>query len=262
MDTKRNTSQAWMTEISEKAIKEINEFKPDVLMVFDDNACRYVAEQFKDSDLKIVFCGMNGDPEDYGFPADNITGVLERELWSESFELVKELKPSVKNAVILLDSSATSAQTARRIESSSLMNELMAVYRISTFDAWKNTVIQCQDSAEALGLFVYFALKDSSGNTVPADEVLKWTLENNKLPEFAILDFTVENGALCGVIETGHTQGKLAAQLALKILDGKDPADLNILSPNKGERLINKNRAAQLEIDLSKEVKRNARIIP
>ena len=84
MNTKQNTSKQWMEDISAKAIAEIDEFQPDVLIVFDDNACKYVAEHYNGSDLNVVFCGMNEDPADYGFPSENVTGVVERELWQES----------------------------------------------------------------------------------------------------------------------------------------------------------------------------------
>jgi len=254
MNTKQNTDEQWMIDISAKAIENINAFQPDVLMVFDDNACKYVAEHFNGTDQRVVFCGMNGEPSDYSFPSENVTGVLERELWHESYDLVKQLVPGVKNAVILMDKSSTSAMTKKRIASSPMMENLLGIDRISTFEKWKETVLMLQDSADALGLFVYFSIKDEVGNLVPAEDVLKWTLENNSLPEFAILDFTVKNGALCGVSETGYTQGKLAAEIVAQILDGKSPANIPVLTPHEGQKLINHERADQLGIKFDESI--------
>jgi len=261
MNTKQNTNEEWMTDISAKAISKIDEFQPDVLMVFDDNACKYVGEHYNGTDQNVVFCGMNGDPSDYSFPSDNITGVVERELWHESYDLITQLKPGVENAVILMDSSSTSAMTKKRIASSPLMEDLLGVYRIATFDNWKETVLNLQDSVDAVGLFVYFAIKDNVGNQVPAEKILSWTLENSSLPEFAILDFTVINGALCGVIETGHTQGKLAAEIVAQILDGKSPAGIPVVTPHKGEKLINRKRADQLGISLDESILKDSKIL-
>lgn len=47
-------------------------------MLFDDNACELVGKKYINKTLPLVFCGMNGEPENYGFPAENITGVVER----------------------------------------------------------------------------------------------------------------------------------------------------------------------------------------
>ena len=45
-------------------------------------------------------------------------------------------------------------------------------------------------------------------------EVLRWTLANSRLPEFGLQEFTVRDGALCGVVESGYYQGKRAADRA------------------------------------------------
>ena len=95
LDTKRNTSIEWMEQVAENAVNKINNFKPDLVIVFDDNACELVAKRYIDKTLPIVFCGMNGEPEDYGFPAQNITGVIERHHLKESIDLLKRLVPDV-----------------------------------------------------------------------------------------------------------------------------------------------------------------------
>jgi hypothetical protein len=142
-----------------------------------------------------------------------------------------------------------------------MIRDFLDVYRINTFEKWKETVINIQDSTDALGLFVYFSMKDSTGNPVPPDDILSWTLKNSSLPEFAIMDFTVKNGALCGVIETGYTQGKFAAEMVEKILDGYSPAELPVITPHKGEKLINGHRAVELGIHIPEDVKKEAKII-
>ncbi|MCD4721442.1 MAG: hypothetical protein K8S13_16510, partial [Desulfobacula sp.] len=66
MDTKRkNNTLELMEKQSCLALKEIHIFKPHVLVVFDDNAFRTVALKLVDSQIPIIFSGMNGQPEDY-----------------------------------------------------------------------------------------------------------------------------------------------------------------------------------------------------
>ena len=52
LDTKRNTSTDWKKKVAEAAVEKIGEFKPDVVIVFDDNACELVAKKYIDKSLQ------------------------------------------------------------------------------------------------------------------------------------------------------------------------------------------------------------------
>jgi len=263
MDTKRQTSEEWMAKVTKEAKKKIREFNPDLVIVFDDNACKLVAKEYIDKELPFVFCGMNGNPEDYGFPAKNITGVVEREWLKGSADFIKEILPDIQTAAILLDSSETALKTKARIdEEGGLPFESYEVYNINYFNEWQQTVLEMQDSVDAIGLFVYFTLKDTVGElSHDPENVLSWTLMNNKLPEFAILDFTVEKGAMCGYTESGADQGKAAAEIAIKILDGESPENIPIKSLSEGIPLINESRAKELGVVIPDHVLEKAKII-
>ncbi|MFC1734201.1 ABC transporter substrate-binding protein, partial [candidate division KSB1 bacterium] len=259
----RQTSEEWMTKVAEEAKKKIREFNPDIVIVFDDNACELVAKQYIDKDLPFVFCGMNGNPEDYGFPAKNITGVTEREWMKESANFIKEIIPDLQTAAILLDSSETALKTtARIVAEGDLPFESYEIYNINYFKDWKQTILELQDSVDAIGLFVYFTLKDTVGElSHNPEDVLSWTLLNNNLPEFAILNFTVEQGALCGYTESGVDQGKAAAEMALEILNGESPGNIPVKTLTDGMPLINESRAKELNILIPDHVLQKAQIL-
>lgn len=262
MDTKRYPDIASIEKVSAEAISKIKEMAPDVVIVFDDNACKYVAQEFVGSDVPFVFCGMNADPEDYGFPAKNITGIEERGFWKESLDLLRELDPDISKTAILLDDSPTAHQAAKRIKKIASEDDILEVYMTNNFHDWQSKVIELQDKVDALGLFVYFTLHDTlSDQVIHADDVLNWTLENSKLPEFAILDFTVQNGALCGVIENGYSQGQMAAEIAIRILNGESAESIPIMSPAKGVPVINRHRATELGITIPDGLKERAKIL-
>ncbi|NQE04898.1 hypothetical protein C5S32_03410 [ANME-1 cluster archaeon GoMg1] len=261
LDTKRKTSAEWKKKVSEEAVLKIEEFKPDLVIVFDDNACELVAMKYAGKTLPFVFCGMNGDPEDYGFPAENTAGVVERQHINGTIDLLKQLVPNVKKVAIITDNSPTSHGFVTRIEKTALPVEISECYSTDDFDAWKAKVKELQPKVDAIGLFVYHSIKDPAKEgevSLPPDEVLSWTLKNNKLPEFAFFDFTVRAGALCGVTLSGYEQGKAAGEIAIEILDGKKPADIPIKCPEKGNPIVNERRAEELNImiltDIIKEV--------
>jgi ABC-type uncharacterized transport system substrate-binding protein len=261
MDTKRKTSQDWKEKAAGDAMKKIDEFKPDLVIVFDDNACEYVAKRYIDKTLPFVFCGMNNDPEYYGFPTENITGVIERVLWEETINLLKQLVPDAKRAAIISDSSFTSQIAINRLSKMSLPLKISEVYTTDDFDDWKTKVKELQTKVDAIGLFLYHTVKEKGEEkSLPPENVLSWTLNNSKLPEFAVFDFTVKDGGLCGVTLSGYDQGKAAAEIAVRILDGEKPANIPIRSPEKGKPIVNETRAKELGIVIPAEVLDNVEI--
>ncbi len=264
LDTKRKTGAEWKKKVSEDAVLKIEEFKPDLVIVFDDNACELVAMKYAGKALPFVFCGMNGDPEDDGFPTENIAGVVERQHINGTIDLLKQLVPTVKKVAIISDNSPTSHGFVTRIEKTALPVEISECYTTDDFDAWKAKVKELQSEVDAIGLFVYHTIKDPEKEgevSLPPEDVLSWTLRHNKLPEFAFLDFTVRAGALCGITLSGYEQGKAAAEIAIEILDGKKPADVPIKCPEEGKPIVNKRRAEELNITVPTDIINEVEII-
>ncbi len=262
MDTKRKTNKTWEKNITNEAILKIKSFKPDLVIVCDDNACRLVAKQFVDKKLPFVFTGINEDPKVYGMPAKNITGVIERKLISGTIGLLKKLDPSVKTIAIITDNSPTSQATVGRFTQENFPVKLYEVYRTNNYDDWKKYVRKIQTEVDALGIYMYFTLeKVNSEESVPYAQVLKWTMENNTLPTFSFEEFSVQDGVLCGETQSGYEQGKEAALMAKEILSGVKPSALPIVIPKKGTLMINEKTAQKLEIVIPEELKQKAKII-
>jgi len=262
LDTKRNTSADWKKKVAEEAVKKIEEYKPDLVIVFDDNACKLVAKKYIDKDLPFVFCGMNGEPGDYGFPAPNITGVIERHHLEATINLLKQLVPDVKELAIITDDSPTSQGFIAGMKGIRPSIEISEFYATNDFDAWKAKVRELQLRVDAIGIYMYHTIKEKNGEeSLPPEEVLGWTLQNSKLPDFTFSDFTVRDGVLCGVTMSGYEQGKAAAQIAIKILNGEKPADIPIECPGKGTPMVNEIRAKQLNIDIPTDVLKEVEIL-
>ena len=78
MDTKRHQEEAFRVKAGQKAREEIEAWKPDLVIVADDPAVKYVLQQYyKGAKVPFVFCGVNWDATKYGLPYPNATGMLE-----------------------------------------------------------------------------------------------------------------------------------------------------------------------------------------
>ena len=255
LDTKRQTSVEWKEQIASEAREKIDDYDPSLVIAFDDNACALVAAHYVGESLPFVFCGVNADPSEYGFPAENVTGVLERPDFTGSVELLRQLVPDAERVAVVLDASPSAIGFAEGIEALSLPVEIAEIHLTDDFDDWQTKVLELQSTVDAIGLFTYHTIK-RSGETesMPAEEVLQWTLENSTLPEFAPLDLVVEGGALCGVALSGYEQGATAAEIGVRILAGEKPSDIPIATPRATRSLVNASRATQLGIEIPEEI--------
>ena len=66
MDTKRKDSRADMASATARIMVALRAFKPDVVLLGDDNAARYIGGQLLDTATPVVFWGINGLPLKYG----------------------------------------------------------------------------------------------------------------------------------------------------------------------------------------------------
>jgi len=264
LDTKRNTSDEWKQEIADAAVEKIEEFKPDLVIVFDDNACELVAKRYIGKSLPFVFCGMNGEPEDYGFPAPNITGVIERENLAAPISFLKQLVPDVEKVAIITDHSPTSQGFITNVEDTTLPTGISEFFATDDFDAWKAKVKELQSTVDAIGIYTYHTIKEGEQEqSLAPEDVMEWTLDNSNLPGFAYFDFTVRDGVLCGVATSGYEQGKAAAEIAIRILNGEKPADIPIQCPqDEGTKLINETRAIELDIVIPQDLLEEVEILP
>jgi len=254
LDTKRNTGDDWKEQVAAGAKQKIEEYAPSLVIVFDDNACTLVAKQYVGELLPFVFCGVNADPSVYGFPASNITGVLERPDFGASLELLRLLVPDVEKVAVITDASPSAEGFAESLEGLSLPVEIAEIFLTNDFDEWQAKVLELQSEVDAIGLFTYHTIsRQGDEGSLPPEKILQWTIENNSIPEFATLDFTVEGGALCGVALSAYEQGKAAAEIAIRILAGERPSDIPVVIPQATRAIINAARAAEFGIEVSED---------
>lgn len=250
MDTKRRPDEMWMRQSGANVMELIEQWQPDVVITVDDNAQDYVGRYLAGREHpSVVFCGVNAASEVYGYPAGNVTGVLERLHFNESLAFFKMLQPEARRIVLLSDDSSTSRLTIDYIKTLPA-DELEVVDYVmpSTFDEWKQAVDVYGRQVDAIAVYTYHTVRTdlTSKQSLEPREVMDWTVQNSPVPIIGFLVFAVDDGSLCGVLESGVEQGRLAGQLAVEILNGKCPADLPIITGVRGQTMINMKMATLL----------------
>ena len=254
MDTKRNNSEEFKREAALKVKKRIENWKPDIVIASDDNASKYlIAPYYKNADLPFVFCGVNWDADSYGFPCDNITGMVEVALGEE---LINQAEKFISIARIgFLGPDATSAHKDVQFWQKKFGNKLTDVVFVKTMAEWKKSYLSMQKNVD---LIILPAWQGIAG--WQKGKILKFLIENAKTPTGTMTELMAKYSLLC-FAKSPYEQGEYAARTALEILAGKSPADIPIITNHKAKVILNMRLAKKMGIKLPMKLVRNATLI-
>jgi len=267
MDTKRQSSQEWIDNVTNEAKDLIDSWKPDLIYTNDDNAQKYVMKDYVGTETPHVFSAVNSDPSVYGFAgSSNVAGVMEEEHSIETINLLREIVPEVKKIAVVFDEGATWPAVKERMEGR-IADELSDIEvvswdTISSFEDFKKKMNGYQATVDAVGLIGIFTFKDENGTNVPYEEVLQWVAENSDLPDFSFWADRISYGTLCAMTVSGYEQGLEAGKIAKGILvDGEEPSSFPFEPTVKGEPCISLARANALNISIKSDLLLVAEII-
>jgi ABC-type uncharacterized transport system substrate-binding protein len=261
MDTKRRYNLDEIGQVTRRIMKAIHAFKADLVMLGDDNAANYIGNQLLDTDMPVVFWGINGLPLKYGLvdsmdhPGHNVTGVWQAGYHKESLELLKALVPDAKTFAILSCNSVTSRPSIKQIrmlaQYGELPLQLVDVVATNDFSEFKHRALELAGKVDAFFVLNHDTLKDDQGNYIDMLTVGKWYLENIKKPEASPEDQFVHEGMLLTANDSGYNQGYYAFEIAYDILEqGLNPSRIRTKTPPRGPLMVNQQRATMLGITL------------
>ena len=255
MDAKRNSSPEALKDSALSILSQIESKKPQVVIAVDDAAQAYLVVPYLKgmTTPQVVFCGVNAPLSLYGFPASNVTGVLERWHFRQGFALLHKLFPERNSIAVLVDGSESAGYVLddlRRdlLEGGAFDLQLVGVEQVRTFQEWKRKVLAYQERADAIALGLYHSLVDEdTGKVVAPDQVGAWNNATVTKPTLGFTDFARDHGHLVGVLESGNEQGFLAGGLVRSILEtGVSAGTLPILINQKGIVFLNLKTAERL----------------
>ncbi len=219
------------------------EFKPDGVIVSDDNAqSMFVLPYLKDKvKTPVIFCGVNEDADKYGYPASNVSGVLEHYLIDESIALAKQLIPSIATFGFIMKDSSTSKAVFKQIQKES--DSYTATF-VSFKEpvSLKETVAMTEDlrkNCDVLFVSSLAGIQDEKGKPLTDPECFSVIRKTFGKPIIGHNIYHVRFGALCGVSQSGAEQGETAARLLLKTMQGTPVSEIPITKNHNGKRMIN-----------------------
>lgn len=230
---------------AQEAYELFQTFRPDGVIVTDDAAqAVFVVPYLRDKvTTPVVFCGVNRDAEEYGFPASNVTGVLERFHTKETIALMMQLIPSAKSVGFVMRGNEPSTVGIFR-----QMKEESRTYPLKVAGFWEPTsyeealkvVEELKTQAEVLWVDHMEGLKDVHGRPYSNKELIKKMAEiwGNR-PVICGQEHTVRYSCLLTVVESGVEQGMTAAKMLQKAMGGVPIEKIPVTRNYTGFKVIN-----------------------
>jgi len=258
MDTKRNKSPEFIFAATNKAIKAIEDWKPDIVLTSDDNAAKHIiAPHYKDDDIPFVFSGVNWTVQEYGFPYSNVTGIVEvspyRSMLKETTVLAGNDGINARRALYIGAESFTEKKNFARIkEEAEALNIHIEPKLVPHFLHWK-------DALALSGAYDFVVIGSNAG-------IDAW--DEQKAIEAAMsltTRITVTSHEWMMPVSTlGFTtipseQGVWSATAAIQILQGVSPADIPLVTNKKWDFWANEQLLDLVDVKIRRSLMHRAK---
>jgi len=250
MNTKKNFEAG--VRKAKEAYQIYNRFRPDGVIAADDNAqSMFVLPYLKDKvKTPVMFCAVNEKPEKYGYPASNVSGILERDFISESIAFAKQLVPSI-NTVGFLAKDSPSGRAIRNqveIESDTYLTKFAGFKLVETMKETLAVLEEYKKTSDALFITSTNGILDTDGKPLDNQQVTRAVAKYYKKTLIGANDFHVRYGVLCAVVKSGNAQGRMSAKMLLKAIKGTPVKQLPVTVNKYGNRMLNVTAMKELGI--------------
>jgi len=241
MDTKKNLDGG--PQKAKEAYSLFKKLQPDGVIAADDNAqSMFVVPYLKDKiKTPVMFCGVNAEAEKYGYPASNVSGTLERGHIRESVAFVKQLCPSMKTIAFIAKYSPSGKALLRQVEkeSGTYLLKVTTFKLVRTVKELVTVAEELKEQCDVIYMDSTTGIIDEKGNPLDNKEITRILEKAFSKPIIGGNKYHVEQGALCAVVKTGEEQGRTAAEMLLKTMQGAPVSEIPITRNYRGKRVIN-----------------------
>ncbi|WP_022665439.1 ABC transporter substrate-binding protein [Desulfospira joergensenii] len=228
---------------AKEAYELYKKLRPDGVIASDDNAqSMFVVPYLKDKvKTPVMFCGVNATSEKYGYPASNVSGILERHHISQTLAFTKQLIPSIKTFGLMAYESPTGRAILKNFqqEEKTFPMELVAARFPKTLDEAEAMARELRPLCDVLYMPTMQGLKDEKGNVLSERDSVPAMGRAFVKPIVTGNNYSIKYGVLCGIVKTGQEQGSTAAKMLLKAMEGTPVSQIPITRNRLGKAIIN-----------------------
>lgn len=228
MDTIRNLENNHIKNLIQLYQYKYKTRKVDIVISTDERALEFLLTNRGDvfPQASIVFCAIKSYEEKFG--EEKLTGVIESVDIQSNVLLAMKFNPSLKNIFVVFDNTPTSVSLIypliKIIKAFSSRISFQFTEFVPIEELQRNLQVLTPDTA----VFLINYTRDKKGRVISMDESAKLITDSSPVPVYTLWDSYMGKGILGGKLVSGFTQGRTAAKIALRILQGEDPTKIPV----------------------------------
>ena len=223
MDTKRLADTTHFDNLSQQFSHKYRHTPLNAIITTDNDAFNFIKERREQLFpwVPVVFTGVNFFQDAMLEGVKGFTGVAETFEASQTIATMLQLHPKARRIVVILDSTTTGKALKKE------MSPMLAPFNDRvTFEFWDNISLNLlqerlpQLPQDTLVLLMPFA-RDSQGIYIDYKNMAKLVSHLSPVPTYGTWDFFMGHGIVGGKLTHGVAQGRAAAKILLRVLNGE-----------------------------------------
>jgi two-component system, cell cycle sensor histidine kinase and response regulator CckA len=238
MDTKRFPGDQRNRTFADLLKRKYASIHFNAIICSDDNAFNFLLKYHNGlfPGVPIVFCGVNyfRDAQLKG-NRDLITGVVESFDIADTLRTALRLQPDISTVVVINDKTTT-GRANRKVLDGVIPEFKSRVGFVFLDDLDMGDLLKKVRALQPGTIILLLSFnRDHSGQVFDYNQSINLISHAANVPIYGVWDFYLGKGIVGGMLTSGKSQGRLAAQMALRILNGEPVRDMPVVkeSPNR-----------------------------
>lgn len=239
MDTKRVDDEESLRLFHDSLKYRMEHVEPYDVVILGDDAALLFAMKYQEElfdGIPLIFEGVNDD-DLVAVAGENpyITGVIEKLSVEKNIELGLAINPGAKRVVAVLDDTITGEAERQRFYSYADKFPDLVFSEINASELPTSRLRQAMRSVSQDSILIYVVMADdASGKQYTNQEALELLASLAKVPVLRMVEGGIGTGILGGNVVSMYESGRLAAQMAMDIIEGADITEMEVVmdSPN------------------------------
>lgn len=199
----------------------------DAIIVGDDEALEFTLKYREDifKGMPIVFLGIQRtDLIRKAFEFEGISGVRELESVEENIDLIKKLHSNIENIIFLNDCGENFYPDL--VEKNPQFNFGELITNELSIDEFRKVISELEENTAIISFYPNHFKDREWLNTQDINKMIGEL--NPNIPVYSILNYSIGTGSIGGKVIKHFEQGRLAGQIVLQLLEGKDEEEVYI----------------------------------
>lgn len=227
----------------------------DIIIATDDAALEFALQNTKEifDDAPIVFTGVStGNYKSLTLGFDNVTGVVEEAEIEETLKLAMEINENIRLVYVLHDYTESGIAMGKSV-AQSIKNSNLPVHSISFAPMSAERILEeVKNLPQNSMILITTFHRDSRGTIIDNPLITSMVSEVSPVPVFSLYEMSLGHGAIGGKVISGTFQGEIAAELAMRVLDGEDIREIDVVKNGTTKLVVDYDELSKFGFPLNK----------